>query len=46
MPSTVEIKALWNVVDDCPQPIVVRRGLGNPGKAPAPNGEPRLHPLR
>ena len=28
LPPANSYKALWNVVDGCPKPIVIRRGLG------------------
>lgn len=48
MPQAVEIKTLWRVVDGCPQPIVVRRGLGNPSAtpSPAPDAKPKTRTLR
>lgn len=30
LPPATQYKALWNVVDGCSEPIVVRRGLGAP----------------
>ncbi|KQS04643.1 hypothetical protein ASG11_10590 [Sphingomonas sp. Leaf357] len=46
-PSAAQILAVYRNVDGCPQPVVLREGIGIKGNArPALKAPPKLSPLR